>query len=235
MSSSCSPSSYTRRSFVYRRLVELGGRFAAIADTAVVASFEGRDDEAECAARLGLVDLSPLPRVGFKGPGMAQWLSEQGIEVPAESNQALARDDGALIARLSPVEILLLGNLKGDGEPCDRLQEAWEAKADAQACYPVPRRDSHHWFIVCGEHAVAMLAKLCAVDLRGHRFADYQIAQTSVARLSSVIIREYRHGVPAYHLLADSASAEYMWNCLMDAMAEFQGRAIGMIALQGLG
>ena len=39
---------------------------------------------------------------------------------------------------------------------------------------------------------------------------------------------------PAFHLLVDSASAEYVWDCLMDAMAEFDGRPAGLNALAGL-
>ncbi len=39
----------------------------------------------------------------------------------------------------------------------------------------------------------------------------------------------------AYHLFADNPSAEYFWDCLLDAMAEFDGRPVGLTALRGLG
>jgi sarcosine oxidase subunit gamma len=32
----------------------------------------------------------------------------------------------------------------------------------------------------------------------------------------------------AYHVLADSASAPYLWDCLIDAMAEFGGGPVGV-------
>ena len=38
-------------------------------------------------------------------------------------------------------------------------------------------------------------------------------------------------GAPAFHLLVDSASAEYVWRCVIDAMAEFGGRPAGLSAL----
>ena len=97
--------------------------------------------------------------------------------------------------------------------------------------YPLPRLDSHAWFLVTGEHAPAMFAKICGVDLRPEKFDDLAIAQTSIARITAIAIRDDRGGYPAYHLLCDSASANYFWDCLLDAMAEFDGRPVGLAAL----
>jgi sarcosine oxidase subunit gamma len=55
-----------------------------------------------------------------------------------------------------------------------------------------------------------------------------------VAKISAILIRDYFGEMPAYHLLTDSASAEYMWGCLVDAMAEFDGQPIGLGALRRL-
>ena len=77
-----------------------------------------------------------------------------------------------------------------------------------------------------------LFLKICAVDLRPHKFADLSIAQTSVARLSAIVIRDDRGGTLGYHLLADSASAAYLWDCLIDAMAEFDGGPLGLTALR---
>jgi sarcosine oxidase subunit gamma len=41
--------------------------------------------------------------------------------------------------------------------------------------------------------------------------------------------------VPVFHLLADSASADYLWEALLDAMAEFGGAPVGLAALRSLG
>ena len=65
--------------------------------------------------------------------------------------------------------------------------------------------------MVTGEQAPAMFAKICGVDLRPHKFEQGRIAQTSVAKIGAIVIRDYLGELPAYHLLADSASAEYMW------------------------
>ena len=43
-----------------------------------------------------------------------------------------------------------------------------------------------------------------------------------------------RRGELAYHLLFDSASADYLWDCLIDAMDEFDGAPVGATALSTL-
>ena len=97
----------------------------------------------------------------------------------------------------------------------------------------MPRADSHFWFLLTGRHVPAMLAKLCGIDFRTDRFAPLQVAQTQAARLSVIVIRDDT-ALPAWHLLADSASADYVWTCLVDAMQEFDGRQVGSDALSTL-
>ena len=219
-----------RKSFVHRCLADLG----AIFDDQGVAVGFGRSDETATAARLGLADLSPLPRTGFKGAGALDWLAGQGFAIGEPSNRAYAQTDGLLAAKLAPTEALILGPLDGDGAALDRLAEAWSIDT-AGACYAVPRRESHAWFRVTGGAAPAMFAKLCAVDLRSAKFPDRAIAQTSLARQNGIVIRDDLSATPAYHLLADSASAEYLWRVLLDAMAEFDGAPVGRDALIALG
>jgi sarcosine oxidase subunit gamma len=68
-----------------------------------------------------------------------------------------------------------------------------------------------------------MLAKLCGVDLAADQFANGAAAQTSVARLWAIVIRHDIAETISFSILAESASAEYLWDCLIDAMTEFSG------------
>jgi sarcosine oxidase subunit gamma len=112
-----------------------------------------------------------------------------------------------------------------------RLDQAWSLDT-AGLCFQVPRRDSHAWLHLSGPQVPALFAKICGVDLRPKAFADLAIAQTSVARLSAIVIRDDRGGsTPQFHLLADSASAIYLWDSLVDAMAEFAGSIAGYASL----
>jgi len=236
--SSASPTAFPRRSFIYRALQEAGARFAPLNDAAVAADF-GKPTEVEAAQarRLGIADLSVLPRTGFKGAGTVEWLTAQGLTIGPDSNRAYRQPGGELAARLAPTEIFLIDDLAGGGELIRRLNAAWtwgSEKPRRLIGYPMPRAESHAWFMVTGEQVPAMFAKICGVDLRLHRFATGAIAQTSVAKMSAIVIRADLGGTPAFHLLADSASALYLWTCVLDAMAEFDGGPVGWSALRQL-
>ena len=93
-------------------------------------------------------------------------------------------------------------------------------------CYSVRRQESHYWFAVTGARAAAMFAKLCGVNLSPEVFANRAAAQTSVARTSAVIVRHDIEDALNYYLLGDSSTLLYMWNCVIDAMKEFDGQVI---------
>jgi sarcosine oxidase, subunit gamma len=231
------PTDFLRRSFCWRKLVEAGARFEELNGAAVAMRYANATDEDDTARRLGLADLSPLPRVGFKGKGTADWLASQGLTLPTEPNRTAAQSDGSLALRLAQEEIFLLGNLKGEAGLGRTLHDGWVAAGTPPASargFLLPRAETHAWFLVTGENAAEMLAKLCGVDLRPAKFENGRIAQTSAAKMSVVIARADQGATLAYHLVADSASAEYLWNCLIDAMAEFNGGPVGLKAMQGL-
>ena len=235
---SISPTAFSRRSFIYRALQEAGARFAPLNEAALAIDFGAPvETEVAQARRMGIADLSVLPRTGFKGIGTVDWLTSQGLVIGPDSNRAYPQAGGELAARLAPTEIFLIDSLAGSGDLIRRLNAAWgwgNERPRTLIGYPMPRAESHAWFMVTGERAPAMFAKICGVDLRTHRFAVGAIAQTSVAKMSAIVIRADLGGVPAFHLLADSASAEYLWTCVLDAMAEFDGGAVGWSALRQL-
>ena len=222
------PEDAARRSFHWRDLVAAGARFRRFGDELAAADYGGAE-EAERARRLGLADLSTLPRTGFKGPRLADWMAAQGHPLGPESNRAYRLGAGSLAARLAPGEVVVLGSLDGADKATAQLDAAWSY--ETSGVWPVPRRDASFWFVVVGELSPGMFAKICGVDLRPKAFGDGHIAQTSVARTNSLVIRQNIGATLAYHLLGDSASAGYAWRCLLDAMAEFQGEPVGLDAL----
>jgi len=232
------PATLRRRSFIYRKLVAAGAEFAEVNGGAVAMRYPARDEnEAMAARRMALADLSVLPHGGFKGRGTVEWLTAQGLTIGADSNKAYRQADGELAARLAPTEIFLLDSLQGTGRLISKLNSAWQWAASAprpQQGYPTPRQDSHAWFMVTGEKTPEMFAKICGVDLRPRHCPVGTIAQTSAAKMSATIIRVDLGTTLAYHLLADIASAEYLWTCVEDAMAEYDGAIIGLAALRTL-
>ena len=117
-----------RRSFCYRRLDALGANYAEINRGAAPLDFGDAEAETEAAKAMALADLSMLPRTGFKGSGTPEWLADQGVKVPEESNRTTRQEGGALAARLAPAELLILGDESGDGALIDKLNAAWWAE-----------------------------------------------------------------------------------------------------------
>jgi len=225
-----------RRSFLQRRLEREGAEFAPLNGGAVAMRFPPAG-EVDAARTMGLAELSLLPRTGFKGRGTVEWLTGQGLKIGPDSNKAFRQSNGAWALRLAPTEILLIDALGGSGQLINQLNGAWkwgeQAPRQAQG-YPMPRQDSHCWLMVTGTRAPEMFAKVCGVDLRPGKFAQGAIAQTSMAKMSAIIARADLGRTLAYNVLADIASAEYLFGCLEDAMAEFDGRLVGLAALREL-
>ena len=228
------PAEERRRSPLYRALEAHGARFEMLGDFAVAQDM-GREAAAEAAQAesLGLADLTPLPRIGFKGWNIAPWLAGHGAAMGEASNRAYLQADGTRIARLAPGETLVLADRSGTGPLIATLDQAW-SMAEADGCFRVARDETSCWLLLTGAHAPSMLAKVCAVDVRPHVFAPDAIAQTNVARLNVIVIRGDLGPVPAYDLITDLASAVYLWGALLDAMDEYDGGPIGLAAIRAL-
>ena len=175
---------------------------------------------------------APAHRV--QGPAALDWLRSRRVGRLAGDNRADARRGGALAARLSPGEALILGTLTGRDSLCARLEAAFDAEPPPR-CHKVMRRDASFHFLLGGAHAADAMATLCAVDLRVPAFPAGSVAQTSVARMSMIAIGVALGGVQAFHLLGDSASAAYAWGVLLDAMEEFDGIPVGLDAVRQAG
>lgn len=222
------PADAHRRSFIYRKLLAADATFESLGDGAVAANLAGADRSA--VERLAICDLSGLPRIGFKGRDALDWLRRLGFDCGGTPNRTYRQSNGVLVAVLAPTEALLLSPLTS---PVLTLADlAGECSLDdGIRRYPVPRADTNFEFMVSGRHAAEMFSKVCGVDLRPAAFGDDAIAQTSVARLNAIVVRADVGDIPAFRILGDSASAEYFWDSLLDAMGEFSGDVVGLMAL----
>lgn len=220
---STTPEAFTRRSFVYPELVAAGAEFVERGDCVVAGRIPG-DDELP----LALIDLSPLMRTGVKGPKAREYVTGQDWPVPEANNTAARHASGALVLRLGDNELLILADPRTDDAAVRELETAMPGAG----AWHAPRRDSHCWFLLRGEPTVDCLAKLCGVDLRRAAFPPGSIAQTSVARLNAIVCRD-PGDTTAFHLLADSATATWFLDVLLDAMGEFGGGMAGLEQLSG--
>lgn len=202
----------------------------ALGDTAVAWNLgTGADPR-----RLAIADLSPLPRIGFKGRETIPAMQKRGLTLDATPNRAHVQADGGLCLVLAASEVVILGPLSGEASGIAQLEASWKLE-DGERTFPIMRRDGNAWFAISGDKAPQMFAKICGVDLRNKNFPNLSIAQTSIAKLNGIVARADRGGTTVFHLLADSASARYLFECLLDASAEFGGKPTGLMAIRDLG
>lgn len=170
-------------------------------------------------AGVTISDLSAYPRLGFKGRGTIEAAKKLGFALEDTPNRAFVQSEGQICMVLSHSEVFLL-DTNPAGDRLSRLEQSWRFE-DRTFSYPLPRQHSHAWYRLQGADASNMLAKVCGVDLRPQVFANLSIAQTSVARLSALVLRADIDGEVTYHILADNSASKYMLECLQDASNEF--------------
>ena len=209
-----------KRTQIYRRFFEADFVFGDNNGYSVPLSINKQRTQDERKSGLALCDLSAMSRVGYRGADVESWCESQyGITCPRINRSALTKE-GLLIVRLSSTEILVLEDPKAKPD----LEVILD---NVPAAYILPRQDSHHCFMLLGQHCASMFSKMCAVDLRYHKFQEMHVAQTIMARVSVIIVRRDMGETPAYYVLVDSSLAEYMWDSMLDAMQEFEGKVIG--------
>jgi len=167
-----------------------------------------------------LVDLTVVPRVGFRGAHAATYLNARGFDLPERPNTAVSQSDGSMVARLSHTEYLILGSFQDHGERVADEEARWEL--DHTANYMLPRQDSHAWMQLSGPSISQVMAKLCGVDLSCAAFPPGAVAQTSAARINVILINGSDDAHSKYHILVDRASLDYFKGAVHDAMDEFR-------------
>ena len=187
--------------------------------------------DAQGKKELSLRDMSSLQRLGFRGTEIVNWLKENhGIDAPPV-NQAILIQQDLLIIRLSQVEIFILQVMSNIENGFLKITDEIDIKTLSDRypeIYYLPRQDSHACFLIHGDQCANMFSKLCAIELSIEKFSFMDVTQTSMAGISVIIVRHDIKDIPTYSLLVDSSLAEYLWECLLDAMDEYKGQVKGI-------
>jgi len=228
------PQQQLRRSPLFRHHQRAGAQFDDFSGALCVSQYGDIADEVNQARHLALSDLSMLSRVGYKGHGAPAWISKHGAKLPEHPNLALTQSDGSLLVRLSEHEMLILQSLAESSDLISHLENETNTAA-GQSAYFLPRADSHCWLALTGNNASQTLAKVCGIDMRLHKFSQGSVAQTSLARVNVIVIRnDLSEDVACFYVMCDISMTEYVWESLLDAMQEFDGQPVGITALHRL-
>jgi heterotetrameric sarcosine oxidase gamma subunit len=79
-----------------------------------------------------------------------------------------------------------------------------------------------------GTYASDVLRKVCGLDFADAAFPSLHAAQTSLAKVRTLIIRADIDTTPAYGLFLDRSLAQYVWDVVYDAGLEFGIRRIDL-------
>ncbi|WP_299195520.1 sarcosine oxidase subunit gamma family protein [uncultured Amphritea sp.] len=211
------PELFNSRSFIYRTHQQ--AEFAEVAGAAQVLSYAQQGDPTT-----GLIDLSVRPRIGLRGPNAEEALLASGLLHPQQPNTLTVSDEGVMVLRLGRTEYWVLAL---PGASADLDLDALQQQLNGPGIYPVYCHDSYTWLALAGENLADIMAKVCAVDLREESFAPGDLVMTSLARVGGIICHHQMAGKTVYSIFSDSASAGYLWEALLDAMAEFDGAPAG--------
>jgi sarcosine oxidase subunit gamma len=183
-------------------------------------------------ATLALADLSHLPRMGLKGPGAADWLVSQHVELPGVPNtwRALTggRDVFGLVARLAATEFLV----EDGGARVTTLDAALgHGMPDV---YPVLRQDCA--LALIGRRANDVLLQVCSVDFAS-LLAQVSpqggpLALTSMAGVSVLVVpQRAADDTPLFRIGCDPTFGAYLYRTLLDIVAEEGGGPVGRARL----
>lgn len=220
-----------RYTYQYKQCANGNDNCEEINGYAVITHLDDTYLEADNAKKLALCDVSYLPRMGIKKYSYDNEIEKSLRNIPGNVNCAI-NNNGCLIVRLGVDELLLLDTVSCQFDLQNTIMKHHYNEGYTGPSYFVPRHETHCCLVLTGSNASNLLAKLCAVDLRDKAFPNLQVAQTSIARISSIIIKSNLSNYCCFYILVDQAYHQYIWDCITDAMQEFTGSIIGVDSLK---
>lgn len=178
----------------------------------------GLSDAGLSSLYLNAKDCTAYSRIGFRGDAAEQFLESKGLPVPSKPNQSLMWGEGLVVLRLSNYEFWVVDISNNSHGVISELEIE---SRDFDNVYLLFCQHSHACFLISGEKAATMFAKVCSVDLRSGSFPTGDIAQTIVARTSSIVVRQEVNKEACFIILSDLSSSKYLWESLVDAGTEF--------------
>lgn len=169
------------------------------------------------------VKLGELPLLGYlnlrgQDTGFADAVQQStGLTLPTVANTLSEHDDHTL-CWLGPDEWLLMVPSGVQEALASRLQTALQAQEPALH-YAVTDTSSGLCTIsISGQHARAVLAKGCPLDLHPRVFAVGQCAQTILAKAAVLL---FPRADDSLHIIVRRSFADYLWRWLVDAAEEY--------------
>lgn len=207
-----------RLSPIHDRLQALPGTWRTIHG---MPSLVSRSTDAAWAARMGIADRSPLPRLGVKGAKAGDWLSQQGLPIPHRPNSWHPLPEGGIVARLGLTEFLVEDGLNGTIVPPLVIA----SENPPSRVYPVLRQDLALGLV--GDRVHDLLRQTCSFNFQALDLDDRPVVLTSMVGVAVTVLPGVHRGQPWYRLWCDGTFGTYFWQTLVQIGTELGGGAIG--------
>ena len=211
--------SLSRRSPVHELLEPMHPVWAEVSGMAVVLRFADPEREEADRRRLALADVSCLPRLGLKGPGVDSWLRQDGLEPPRTLYSVTPIEGHGILARVDSEEVFFEDGIRG--QIVSRIQDRLSARPPA--VYRVEHQDAS--FLLCGAQANEVLSQTC-----GYNFQDSErhLVMSRLAGVSCRLLPVDLDGIGGYRIWLDPSYSVYLWETLLGIVRENGGDAVGL-------
>jgi sarcosine oxidase, subunit alpha len=168
---------------------------------------------AKSSAPVRLADLTALTKVLIRTSAT----SPMGASLGCAFGRSVRNPAGRLVAGTGPDEWLVIA-------PASSLESVFAALEGTDQPELATVLDLTHGgvlFRLTGADAARVLEKVCAIDFSDAVTPDGAVFRSSVARVTTDVVRDDLEGTRSYLLHSDRASGQYQFDALLDAGAEF--------------
>jgi len=203
--------------------------FNPIFRTAIAVPDQPGEPGASSDQRPTLLDLTGVRVTLIQGEA-GDSLKKQFSQVPAKPGD-LVEVGAGLLACLTLKEFYLFAKSPGADLPAASELDDRFSQANVFA-HATDYTHGTAALRLVGPDAPEILSKICGLDFHDSVFPDMRVAQTSAAKIKTLIARGDDGQTPAYFLHVSRPFGQYFWDTIWDAGQEFRivsGAAAGKI------
>lgn len=201
-----------------------GAHFAEIDGWQVPVSYADPRQEVEAARNgLALADISHLPKLSLRGPGVSAVAAALGNVVP----RRVEANNGVLVCRLAEQCLFLLAYSTSKADLSERVQPSADiVSTDITSAYA--------GFALMGKDAETLVGRLTGFDVSKRQFPEGACAETELAGVHALLVRPPVRAVPELSAYVPWDVGEYLWEILLDLGRNLGGAPVGHDALKAL-
>lgn len=139
--------------------------------------------------------------------------------VPARPGQVV-ESGGGLLARLTPTQLVLFGlSLAAKLPSVAELDDTFAG--NGLFAHATDLTHGKAVLKLAGAASRDVLSKICGLDFDERKFPNLYAAQTSAAKIKTLVVRADQTGVLTYFLHVERSLGQYFWEVVWDAGQEF--------------